>query len=344
MKRPSLWSLVIPLSVVLIFGLTTVYSTTPSLFLSQSVFLLVGIFAFLIISLIDNQTLKALSPYAYLVCVFFLVITYLVGTISRGSLRWIDLGPFRFQTSEFAKPLLIWAFATIFDNSKKDLFHFIRNLVLIALPFFLVLFQPDLGSALIIGSTSFMILLHSRIPLKYPAALLLIGALLSPIAYNFLHDYQKLRLINFLNPYSDPSRSGYNVIQATVAIGSGQLLGKGVRQGTQSHLRFLPERHTDFAFASFAEEFGFIGVFILLTSFFFLLNWLLRTSTNSNNFSRNVALGAFWLFFFQMFINIAMNLGIAPVTGITLPFVSYGGSSLISLFIVLGLVFATRLR
>jgi rod shape determining protein RodA len=178
----------------------------------------------------------------------------------------------------------------------------------------------------------------SKVPKQYFLLLLLVSAVTIPLGLKVLKPYQRERLESFINPFSDPAGSGYNVIQSMIAVGSGQIMGKGVRQGTQSHLRFLPERHTDFAFASFSEEFGFVGVMILLGSFYVVLNWLLSLAKTSAPFNRLAVLGYFWWIFGQLVINIGMNMGIMPVTGITLPLVSYGGSSLLSLFIGLGLV------
>lgn len=341
MKKPSFWSFAIPFIIILVFGTTTILSTAPSLIVPQIVFILIGFFFLLLLSLLNRHYFENLGLPIYLFCLFQLFLTYLIGSISRGSLRWIDLGPFRYQTSEFAKPLLIISLAFLFQNQKWGLKTFIKNLFLVAIPAVLVFFQPDLGSAMIISLVGLMLMIHSGVPLKYPLILIILFILLSPFAYRLMHDYQRERILSFIDPYSDPARSGYNVIQATVAIGSGQLFGKGVLQGTQSHLRFLPERHTDFAFASFAEEFGFVGVSLLFICFYLVLNYLSRLSNYVTDLPiRLVCLGAFWLIFFQTVVNVGMNLGILPVTGITLPFVSYGGSSLISLFLVLGLVFA----
>lgn len=341
MKRPSIWSFVLPFTVILIFGVTTILSTVPSLFVTQLIFLLIGLFILLSLSLLNRHYFINLAYPIYFICLFQLLITYLFGSISRGSMRWIDIGPFRYQTSEFAKPLIIVSLAYIFQNQPKNLLTFLKNILLITIPTLLVFFQPDLGSAMIIFLVGLAILIHSGTPIKYPLTLIAIFLILSPLVFNLLHSYQRDRLLSFIDPYADPARSGYNVIQATVAIGSGQILGKGVRQGTQSHLRFLPERHTDFAFASFAEEFGFLGVSLLFLCFYFLFNYLFRLSLQlGDSPERLIVLGAFWLIFFQFVINTGMNLGLLPVTGITLPFISYGGSSLISLLITLGLVFA----
>lgn len=343
MKKPSLVSLFAPLAVILSFGLTTIWSTIPSLFVSQIVFVLVGTLLFLVTSLADRQSLRSLAWASYILCISLLIVTYFVGSISRGSMRWIDIGPFRFQSSEFSKPLLILAFSGIFSGVKvKSRLAFVKAVVLVAIPSALIFFEPDLGSALVIAAIGLALIVFSGMPIKYLLVLLIASAAVSPVLYRVMHDYQKQRLTSFINPYSDPKRSGYNVIQATIAVGSGQLIGTGVRQGTQSHLKFLPERHTDFAFASFAEEFGFIGVLVMFGCFYLVLNWLVRNSwSQADPFARLISLGALTMFSSQTVVNIGMNLGVMPVTGITLPFVSYGGSSLLSSFIVLGIVYAS---
>lgn len=339
MDKKNLWSLLAPLSLLLVFGLTTVWSTTPTLFISQLVFLLSGILIFLFISFFDRKLIESLATPLYVTSILLLLFTYFLGSVSHGSVRWIDLGPFRFQPSEFAKPILIVSLSHFFSSPQKNqLAFFIRSLILLTLPTLLVLFQPDLGSAIIIFIIGLSLLFRCGLPTKYPLGFLMTLTLLSPLAINFLHPYQLARLESFINPYADPSNTGYNVIQATIAVGSGQLLGKGVRQGTQSHLRFLPERHTDFAFASFAEEFGFIGVLLSFSCYFFFLKWFITPLERATDlFSRLILTGTFWLFFAQSIINIGMNIGVMPVTGIPLPFISYGGSSMISSFIVLGI-------
>lgn len=341
MDKKHFFSLFISLFFLLVFGLTTIWSTVPTLFVSQLVFLLSGILIFLFISFFDKKFIEAISTPLYVTSLLLLLLTYILGSVSRGSIRWIDLGPFRFQPSEFAKPILIVALSHFLTAPKKNPFRFfIKSLVLLVIPTVLVLFQPDLGSSIIIFLTGFSLIFVSGLPVRYPLGLLLLMVALSPLSLKVLHGYQLQRLESFINPYSDPKHAGYNVIQSTIAVGSGQLLGKGVRQGTQSHLKFLPERHTDFAFASFAEEFGFVGVLLVFGCYFFFLRWFLRAlESNTEPFTTLVLTGAFTLFLSQTVINAGMNLGIMPVTGIPLPFISYGGSSLISSFIVLGVVF-----
>ncbi len=343
MKSPPLFPLIISLGVIVILGLTTILSTYPDLFPNQLTFFLAGILVVILLSRLDHRLLESLAPFLYILALIFLVATFILGSATRGSVRWIDLGPFRFQSSEFSKPLLIAFFASSFN---KPIYRYGRWLInqigLLIPPTALIFLQPDLGSSLVVIAIWFGMLFASRFPTRQLIIFLFIGLLSLPIGFTFLKDYQRQRLHTFISPYSDPGGSGYNVIQAMIAVGSGGILGKGVRQGTQSHLRFLPERHTDFAFASFAEEFGFIGSTLLFVSFLTLLLWLLHLSKHLIAFDRLLITGAFWLFFIQFAINTGMNMGILPVTGITLPLFSYGGSSILSSAIVLGFVLSVR--
>lgn len=339
--RTSTLGLVISLLLINAFGLTTIYSSAPSLLSNQLSSILVGLLAAFVIYRF-RQHYPDLAIFAYITAVSLLVLTFIIGTASRGSLRWIQIGSFRLQTSEIAKPLLILAFAQFFDSPKSSFFWLFKQIVIALIPILLIARQPDLGSAIVISAIWFGLLLVSRAPIYFPLTLIIVALITAPIGYHFLHSYQQQRIISFLNPFADPSGSGYNVIQAMIAVGSGRLIGKGVRQGTQSQLQFLPERHTDFAFASFSEEFGLFGVLILISAFAYFLFWLLENSRRLPSYYRLVNLGVFWLFFTQITINIGMNLGLLPVTGITLPFISYGGSSVLALIISLGLVFPTQ--
>lgn len=344
MKTASITPLIFSLSVITIFGLTTILSIFPDLFSNQLTFFFTGLFLLILVSRVHSKTIQETSFILYIFCVLLLLFTLLLGRATRGSVRWIDLGIFRLQPSEISKPILIAFFANRFIKpiGGNPMVWLIKNLAYLAVPAFLVLIQPDLGSTLVIVITWIGMLLASRFPKKIILAFSILSVLLLPLGYQFLHDYQKTRLHTFISPFSDPTGSGYNVIQAMIAVGSGKFIGKGVRQGTQSHLRFLPERHTDFAFASFAEEFGFVGVSILLSAFLIFFFWLASLIQHMEPFGKLLVTGVFWLFFIQTFINVGMNMGVLPVTGITLPFISYGGSSILSSAIAIGMVLSLR--
>jgi len=322
-------------ALVLSFSLTTIWSTAPRLFGQQLTFLAIGLVIGLIFYKLDLGVLFGISPVFCLLSLLLLTATLLFGDPVRGSTRW--LGPI--QTSEAVKPLLVIFYAAFLAN--RDI-NKLKNLLLYAIlaliPAVLIKIQPDLGSALVVLSLAAILAVFSGLNKKLVLLFLIISLAAAPLAPLVLKDYQIDRLQSFINPHQDPQGIGYNVIQSIIAIGSGGVLGKGVRLGTQSHLNFLPERHTDFIFASFAEEFGFVGIVLALFAYYFLFSGLVGdTADLKEKNSRLLSSGIIWIFLFQMVVNIGMNLGLMPVTGITLPLFSYGGSSLISSMALLGL-------
>lgn len=331
--KHNLLLLILP---VLIFslGFVTLLSTSPERAKSQFIYFIVGYCLFLITSLLDFETYKYYWKYFYLLILGLLVLTFTLGEIRLGSARWIDLGLLTLQPSEFAKIVLILTvsgFLVVKSNLKAFLYF---------VPVFLfVLLQPDLGTSIVLTAAFIGILFFSGLnKIYFFIAFLVMGIFSSPL-WNWLHDYQKKRILVFLNPTLDISGSGYNVIQSIIAVGSGGLFGKGFGRGTQSHLNFLPAHWTDFIFASFAEEWGFVGVAILILLFIILLFTILYVVYKSKDTYGNLlAFGVFMVFFTQFVINIGMNMGIMPVTGIPLPLVSYGGSSMLTSLILLGIV------
>jgi rod shape determining protein RodA len=277
----------------------------------------------------------------YFLSLALLFLTILFGSEIRGSTRWLKIGSLGVQTSAIVKPLLILFFAWFSARFKLDKFKtVVFYFLLLALPVYLIFKQPDLGSSLIILVVGFGIAFISGMDRNFLVGLFVSGLAFVPISWVLLlKNYQKDRIISFLNPFEDPLGSGYHIIQSITAVGSGGLFGTGLGSGTQSQLRFLPERHTDFIFASLAEELGFLGSSLLIVSYFVLFFRILTLIRLSDTrFERLICTGVFIIIFFQMFVNVGMNLGIVPITGVTLPFVSAGGSSLVSLFICLGLV------
>ncbi len=327
------------LAIISILSLVTIWSTTPSLFFDQLAFLTFGAIVMLLIRKTDRVWWYSLSPLAYLLCVVLLIITLIFARETRGSTRWIAFGFFTFQTSECIKPLLLVCSADYLSkNDTTKAANLFKNFGLIAIPAALIFFQPDLGSTLVLLFISLAMLLANGINTKAGIVILLSGLLVLGVGSRFAKDYQIKRLTSFANPYADPKGAGYHVIQSIIAVGSGEVFGKGVKLGTQSHLNFLPERHTDFVFASFVEEFGLVGMVILFSAYFVYMNSLLIVSKNLKNKNDYLlAIGIFSAFIFQFTVNIGMNMGIMPVTGITLPLFSYGGSSLISFLMIVGL-------
>ncbi|MEM4270850.1 MAG: FtsW/RodA/SpoVE family cell cycle protein [Candidatus Pacearchaeota archaeon] len=332
------WGLLTPVLILLILGLTTIFTISIDLFRSQFTFSIISILFFLFFSKINYHTIKQYDLIIYIGSIFLLLLVLVVGIESRGSVRWFEIFGFRAQFSELIKPFLIFSFASFLSSQEKKSFRsFIFTLLLLAPVALLIFLQPDLGNMLIFLFVVFLVLFNVGFPIRYFIVFFLFFAALLPIFWNFLHDYQKERLITFLNFKNDPLGASYNAIQAIIAVGSGSFFGKGFGQGTQSVLRFLPERHTDFIFSTLAEALGFFGALIVIAAFIYLLLKIYSIYIRSDDyFLRLVAASSFFLIFVQFLVNIGMNLGVFPIVGITLPFVSYGGSSLLSNFILLG--------
>lgn len=314
-------------------------SRNYDLAIRQSVFALAGLGIFWLVAKSDIEIWRSLAWWFYLISVLLLVVVFVYGLEVRGSLRWIDLGFIRLQPSELVKISTIMLLAHFFSshNMKHLKNIFISGLIALT-PTILIFFQPDLGSALILAAIWLSMVAATEVPKKYfiLGGAILVGSL--PLIYGLLQSYQKERLLTFFNPGLYPLGAGYNVIQSTIAVGSGGVWGRGYGRGTQSHLNFLPENHTDFIFATLAEELGLVGSALLLALFGVIIWRLLIGSLKLPKFEAYVVIGFLALIFFQAAVNIGMNIGLAPVTGITLPFVSYGGSSLLTLLFGLGLV------
>jgi rod shape determining protein RodA len=308
-------------------------------FENQLLYLIISLLLYFFISQIDFQFLLNLSPLLYVFINLLLILTLFFSNSTRGSNRWLSFGGFSFQTSEFLKPILILSLANITNylNLKKTL-HYLIFILIFLIPSLLIFLQPDLGTTMIILAASIFILINSKVSKKLLFSTFLIILISLPIVNLALKPYQKDRITSFFQEDSDSLGTSYNQIQAVIAAGSGQLFGKGLGKGTQSHLQFLPEKHTDFFFATAAEEFGFIGSCFIILLFFYLGFSLIKIANKSKNQSVSIfCLGVFILILFQAFTHIAINLGLLPVTGLTLPFMSVGGSSLISTYILLGL-------
>ncbi len=326
-------------------GVLVIYSSSKEQAFQQLVYLAAGFTLFLFISLLDLQSLRKFINPLYIFEILLLLIVLIWGLETRGSIRWIPLGFFNIQPSEFAKPVLILLLAAFWSRSVPNWTNIFKSLILIS-PFILLIFkQPDLGSSLTLISIWLGMLFASRVSIKKVFILILIAILVIPSSWLFLKEYQRQRIIGFLQPGSDPLGRGYNLIQSTIAVGSGQLFGRGLGRGTQSRLQFLPEYRTDFIFASIAEEMGFLGSFIILIIYLYLLTFCLRVASRVlDRFDFLLVIGVFSMLTFQIFVNIGMNIGLLPITGITLPLISYGGSSSVVTFICLGLVASVATR
>ena len=332
---------------LLILGLLMIYSTTlnsPTNLLSrQSIYAVLGFVALFAVAFFDYRKLKKATAIFYLLIIISLVLVWFLGRKVQGSTRWIDLGIFRLQPAEFAKLVMVVIMAKFLDQSGEKLKawrYVLLSAVYIGIPAVLILIEPDLGSTLVIFFTWLAMLLVSKMNKKHLAVLLLSVVVAGSFSWFFvLHDYQKNRIYTFLDPNKDPQGRGYNVLQSIIAVGSGSITGRGVGRGLQSQLKFLPERQTDFIFASTAEELGLLGSVFILSMFAILFSRMVKAArTARDNFGMYLTVGIFFMLLIQVLINIAMNIGILPVTGIPLPFLSYGGSSLLTTMLAIGLI------
>lgn len=335
------WGLLTPVIILVILSLTTLFSMDVPLFKSQFLFFIIGIFAFLFFSQANYKAVKLYSLSIYVISIVLLIAVLIIGVETRGSVRWLTFFGFKIQFSEILKPFLAISLSSYLSFRNNYSFKTLFLTTCFLFPIVLLVFlQPDLGNTLIYVLTAVIAFIIFGFPFRYFFSGLVFLSMLSPILWRFLHDYQKQRILNFLNP-NDPLGLSYNAIQSVIAVGSGMLFGRGLGLGTQSGLRFLPERHTDFIFATLSEELGMIGAILVVITFVFLLYKIFTIFLAQQDlFYKIFTAIAFSLIFLQFFVNIAMNVGILPIVGITLPFVSYGGSSLLSNFILLGILCA----
>ena len=339
--------------VLVVLGVLVIYSVsfgeeTHYLFRDQIVFASLGFIFMTFFTLIDYKTLKGLYIYFYLVGLILLLIVLFFGKVSGGAARWLDFKIFQLQPSEIFKFILIISLAGYLSKNSSDFKfrHFIATLLLILMPIILVLAQPDFGTALTLLIIGVGMIIASKIRTIYLIILGFLGSVSIPVSWFFiLKDYQKERLLTFLNPKNDPFGAGYSVLQSIIAVGSGMLKGRGFGQGFQSHLKFLPVSHTDFIFAVFAEEFGLVGGILILAIFLILIIKIIKAAKiAADNFGYLICIGIVVLILFQVLVNIGMNIGIMPVTGIPLPFVSYGGTALVVNLILIGIVQSIIIR
>jgi len=312
---------------------------------AQLVNISVALAALWVFANIPPQHLQRIAVPLYLLGMILLVGVFLFGDISKGARRWLDLGVMRIQPSELMKIAVPMMLAWYFDRRDQSLrfSDFIVATILLALPVGLVLKQPDLGTSILIGASGFYVLFLAGLSWRLMLGLAIAGAAAAPFLWHMLHDYQRRRIEILLDPTQDPLGAGYHTIQATIALGSGGLSGKGWLNGTQSQLDFLPERHTDFIFAVFGEEFGLVGNLLLLLLFAVIIGRGLMIAANGPTpFSRLLAGSISITFFTYAFVNMGMVSGILPVVGVPLPLISYGGTSLVTLMIGFGILMSIQ--
>lgn len=348
------WILIFCLLPILTAGLFTMKSFTPEgggvdFFGRQIIWVCLSLFVFFLFSSIDFRFIKRTGVLVtlFLSLLFILTALFVLGKVAHGAQSWFDFGGFSFQPADMMKLVLILVLAKYFSRRHveiRNIKHILISGLYALIPFLLVFLQPDFGSAMVIFFIWLGMVLVSGISKKHLLIVGIVGMVAFATLWFFVFaDYQKNRIVNFFNPLADIHGSGYNVFQSTIAVGSGQVVGKGLGFGTQSRLQFLPEPETDFIFAAFAEEWGFVGAMIILILFSLVIWRILGTSAlGATNFETLFGLGLAIFFMTHIIINVGMNLGIFPVTGIPLPFMSYGGSHLITEFAGLGILMSLR--
>ncbi len=343
--------LFIPTIAISFIGLLSIYSSVGlEIAQRQLFFILLGILIYFIISYFDWRILRENSFLVlaiYLLSVILLVALLLWGPEIRNVQRWFVLGPIMISPAEFAKLALIVLLSKYFSSRHSELYkiwHIILSGIYSFIPTYLIFRQPDMGTAMIFVVLWIAILLISGIKIKHFLVLSFLGITFFGLAWGFvMQDYQKERVISFINPQLDPQGIGWGGSHARIAIGNGGFLGQGIGQGSQTQLGFLPEPHTDFIFAAISEEFGFVGVLILISAISLMVLRMLKISFSvGSNFSRLFISGFLVVFMFQTFVNIGMNLGLLPIMGTPLPFVSYGGSAILLFFTGLGILESMR--
>ena len=335
------------LLVLMSVGLVTIFAAGGQdwgLVQRQLIRLGVAVAVMVVVAQIPPLAYRRLSIYFYVIGVLMLIGVLLFGVVGKGAQRWLDLGVIRFQPSEIMKlavPMMIAWYISKFNLPPKT-HHILIGFILVAIPTLLIAKQPDLGTSLLIASSGLFALFLAGMAWKLIVGIAVLASAFTPIMWFFLmQDYQKQRVITFLNPESDPLGSGYHIIQSKIAIGSGGIEGKGWLQGTQSQLEFLPERHTDFIFAVFSEEFGLLGVLALLVIYGYIVaRGMLIAMRAQEAYSKLLAGSITLTFFVYVFVNMGMVSGILPVVGVPLPLVSYGGTSMVTLLAGFGILMA----
>lgn len=342
------------------YGALMIYSATrggmesggdPFTFLKrQIVWIVFGLVIATLVALMDYNQLRHYMIPIYAFNVFLLILVFFVGRESHGAQRWIPFGAFHLQPSEFAKIFVIITLAIFLSSRKGEISSFFDvglAFLHVALLWVLIFKQPDLGTALVLFAILIGMLLAAGIKMRYFVAILLSCVLLGVLVINFhvLKDYQMKRLMVFVDPDIDPLGAGYNLQQSKIAVGSGELTGKGLFSGTQTNLQFLPARHTDFIFAVIGEELGFVGAVLLIGLYFAVISRAIRIAgTSKNMLGTLIAIGVASMWLFQIMVNIGMTIGIMPITGIPLPFISSGGSSLWTNMVAVGLLLSVYAR
>jgi len=334
--------------VLMAFGLATIFSATydaNNRAVSQLLNMGVGLVGMWAVAQLPPQKLMRFAVPLYVVGVIMLILVYVIGIKVNGARRWLPLGFTRVQPAEILKIAMPLMLAWYFHKYEAVLRwrHYLVAGLLLLVPFGLIAKQPDLGTAILVGAAGFYVIFFAGLPWKVIVGMVVAAGSAAPFVWTVLHDYQRKRILTLIDPTTDPLGSGYHIIQSTIAIGSGGAFGKGWLMGTQTHLEFIPERHTDFIFAVFSEERGLLGNCILLVLYLMLIARGLMITANASTLFARVLGGSITLSFFTyVFVNMGMVSGILPVVGVPLPFMSYGGTALVTLFIALGILMSIQ--
>lgn len=347
------WGFLLLLLLIASMGFAMLYSVAEGSFspwaLRQAARFAVGAAIMISVAMVDLRLWMRLAYPLYGVALVMLIAVEVIGFVGMGAQRWLNLGFVSVQPSEIMKVTLILALARYFHGLTLDEASRFRNLLiplgLVGMPVALVVLQPDLGTAILLMATGAVILFSAGLRWRY---FIIAGAgvlAAIPVVWSRLHDYQRNRVLTFLDPERDPLGAGYHILQSKIALGSGGIFGKGFMEGTQSQLNFLPEKHTDFIFTMLGEELGLVGGLVLLALYFVVLMFSLNVALQCRNqFGRLVAIGVSMTFFFYVFINTSMVMGLLPVVGVPLPLVSYGGTAMLSLMFAFGLLMSVHIH
>ena len=328
---------------LIVLSVVVLRSIAPELFPLYFLYLFLAVLIFVIFSAIDFEILSLFSKHLYGLSIVLLILPLLIGQVTRGAVRWIPIGALTIQPAEIVRPLLLIFFANYLTEKEFTGRRLIASLFLLAPPVVLILIQPSLGVASLTVVGFLGTLLATKMKKKYFIPAFGIFLVLIPLLWYVMADYQKARILTFLDPGKDPHGAGYNSIQAMITVGAGKFLGRGLGKGVQTQLSFLPERHTDFIFASIAEEMGFLGTFLLLAGLFFIFWRLSGIITEAKSpAARAFVSGIFLSLFVQTFVHIGMNMGLLPITGVPLPLVSAGGSALLGTSLAFALALGCR--
>lgn len=343
------WRLIVLVAGIGFFGLVVLYSAAGGSVqpwaVKQGAIFLFFLAVAVGMSWMSESTIKAITFPLYGATLLMLIGVEMLGFVGKGAQRWLDIGPIRLQPSEFMKPAIVLTLARFYELVPAAEIRKWRAIwpafVLLGVPAFLILVQPDLGTCIMVVLCGVTVMFLAGLPWWIFAAPLAAIAVAAPVAYQFLHGYQRKRIDTFLDPESDPLGSGYHIAQSKIAIGSGGIWGKGFLHGSQSHLDYLPEGHTDFVFATMAEEWGLVGGVLLIVAFGLVIRWGMRVSINARTrFAQLAAAGLSAAIFFYVAINLMMVTGLAPVVGVPLPLVSFGGSAVMTVMLCIGLLMA----